>query len=78
MQFSSNRKRDSGRLSGALHNNKRAKISIYDVPPTMEISMEEFEQFALDRMRVLKAIDAAKAKVPTPLAPMPPSYHVQS
>jgi len=62
MQFSSNRKRDSGRLSGALHNNKRAKISIYDVPPTMEISMEEFEQFALDRMRVLKAIDAAKAK----------------
>ena len=27
-----------------------------------EISMHEFEQFALDRMRVLKAIDAAKAK----------------
>lgn len=24
--------------------------------------MHEFEQFALDRMRVLKAIDAAKAK----------------
>lgn len=27
-----------------------------------EISLHEFEQFALDRMRVLKAIDAAKAK----------------
>ena len=27
-----------------------------------EISLHEFEQFALDRMRVLKAIDAAKAR----------------
>ena len=31
-------------------------------PAQDEISLHEFEQFALDRMRVLKAIDAAKAK----------------
>jgi len=47
---------------GSLTSSKRIKISIYDAPPRDEISLEEFEQFALDRMRVLKAIDAAKAK----------------
>ena len=45
-----------------MTSSKRIKISIYDAPPRDEISLEEFEQFALDRMRVLKAIDAAKAK----------------
>ena len=34
--------------------NKRARISVYDEPPTGTIALEEFEQFALDRMRVLK------------------------
>ena len=41
---------------------KRIKICVYDKPPQGELSLHEFEQFALDRMRVLKAIDAAKAK----------------
>ena len=41
---------------------KRIKICVYDKPPQNELSLHEFEQFALDRMRVLKAIDAAKAK----------------
>ena len=41
---------------------KRIKICVYDKPPQGALSLHEFEQFALDRMRVLKAIDAAKAK----------------
>mmetsp|Transcript_32706 Transcript_32706/g.67587 ORF Transcript_32706/g.67587 Transcript_32706/m.67587 type:complete len:503 (-) Transcript_32706:106-1614(-) len=47
---------------GSLPRNKRARLSVYDKPPTEEISLHEFEQFALDRMRVLKAIDSGKAK----------------
>jgi hypothetical protein len=34
--------------------NKRARISVYDTPPEGAVTLEEFEQFALDRMRVLK------------------------
>jgi hypothetical protein len=32
--------------------NKRPKVSLYDSPPSGDVSLEEFEQFALDRMRV--------------------------
>jgi len=61
MQFVSRRRElDGGGPS--LASNKRAKISIYEQPPDGEVSLEEFEQFALDRMRVLKAIDSSKAK----------------
>jgi hypothetical protein len=44
-------KRTEGGLQGR---NKKSKISVYENPPVGEISMEEFEQFALDRMRVCK------------------------
>jgi len=55
-----NKKRQNG--SSIPSTQKRIKICVYDKPPQDEISLHEFEQFALDRMRVLKAIDAAKAK----------------
>jgi hypothetical protein len=45
---SSKRSGDAG-LQGR---SKKHKISVYEHPPTGEISMEEFEQYALDRMRV--------------------------
>ena len=32
--------------------NKRPKVSLYESPPSGDVSLEEFEQFALDRMRV--------------------------
>ena len=46
-------KRDAN-ASASAGNSKRARISIYDEPPTGVVGLEEFEQFALDRMRVLK------------------------
>jgi hypothetical protein len=46
-------KRDAN-ASTSAGNSKRARISIYDEPPTGVVGLEEFEQFALDRMRVLK------------------------
>jgi DNA primase large subunit len=55
-----NKKRLQG--SAITSTQKRIKICVYDKPPQGELSLHEFEQFALDRMRVLKAIDAAKAK----------------
>ncbi|CAG8657314.1 9260_t:CDS:10, partial [Paraglomus brasilianum] len=42
-------------------NNKRYPhyLNFYDIPPTDNISIEEFEKFALDRLQVLKALEAA-------------------
>jgi hypothetical protein len=47
----------NSKVHGMTDDCVRARVRAQD-----EISMHEFEQFALDRMRVLKAIDAAKAK----------------
>ena len=49
--FKSKREANASTSAG---NSKRARISIYDEPPTGVVGLEEFEQFALDRMRVLK------------------------
>ncbi|CAI5975692.1 unnamed protein product [Closterium sp. NIES-64] len=39
------------------------QLSMYDEAPVgEEVAMEQFEEFALDRLRVLKAIDDAKAR----------------
>lgn len=35
------------------------RLNFYDVPPTAEISLEQFEQWAIDRMRVLTALETA-------------------
>jgi hypothetical protein len=60
--FSSSKRASLAASVSSLPNNKRARINIYDTPPNSLISLEEFEQFALDRMRVLKAIDQGKAR----------------
>ena len=52
MQTFGKSKRNEG--TGSLAASKRPRISVYDEPPTGMIALEEFEQFALDRMRVLK------------------------
>ncbi|WIA35479.1 hypothetical protein OEZ86_003910 [Tetradesmus obliquus] len=38
------------------------ELSMYKEVPTGEISLEEFEEYALDRLRVLKAIEEAKLR----------------
>eukprot|EP00879_Flechtneria_rotunda_P033320 GHRR01036889.1.p1 GENE.GHRR01036889.1~~GHRR01036889.1.p1 ORF type:complete len:140 (+),score=33.38 GHRR01036889.1:519-938(+) len=38
------------------------ELTMYKDKPTGEISLEEFEQYALDRLRVLKAIEEAKLR----------------
>jgi hypothetical protein len=40
--------------------NKDARIGIYDKPPCGEVPLQQFEEYALDRMRVLKGIDSGK------------------
>ncbi|EXJ58327.1 DNA primase large subunit [Cladophialophora yegresii CBS 114405] len=35
-----------------------SRLSLYDVPPTQEISLEEFETWAIDRLRILAEIEA--------------------
>eukprot|EP01125_Pyxidicula_operculata_P020534 TRINITY_DN7608_c0_g1_i1.p1 TRINITY_DN7608_c0_g1~~TRINITY_DN7608_c0_g1_i1.p1 ORF type:complete len:466 (-),score=86.95 TRINITY_DN7608_c0_g1_i1:189-1586(-) len=38
------------------------RISFYNTPPTENISLEEFESFAIDRLKVLKEIDNLKLR----------------
>eukprot|EP00029_Vermamoeba_vermiformis_P011416 TRINITY_DN6270_c0_g1_i1.p1 TRINITY_DN6270_c0_g1~~TRINITY_DN6270_c0_g1_i1.p1 ORF type:complete len:486 (+),score=96.10 TRINITY_DN6270_c0_g1_i1:8-1465(+) len=35
----------------------RLRYSMYEVPPTEKITLEEFEKFAIDRLKTLKALD---------------------
>jgi DNA primase large subunit len=37
-------------------------LSFYEIPPTEEVTVEDFERAALARLRVLQMLDAAKAK----------------
>eukprot|EP00958_Prasinococcus_capsulatus_P027829 scaffold5931_cov410-Prasinococcus_capsulatus_cf.AAC.7 len=37
-------------------------LNLYNNPPKEEISMEEFERYALDRLRVLKGLDDARSR----------------
>ena len=36
---------------------KYAQVSLYDEPPTADVSLENFESFALDRIRMLTSIE---------------------
>ncbi|VVT51809.1 uncharacterized protein SAPINGB_P003220 [Magnusiomyces paraingens] len=38
------------------------RLNFYDTPPTLEITAEEFEQWAIDRMRVLGEIESRLAR----------------
>ncbi|MCJ1414378.1 hypothetical protein MMC32_000704 [Xylographa parallela] len=46
------------------------RLSFYDVPPTAEITLEQFEQWAIDRLRILAELEACcfRNKTPTETA----------
>jgi len=50
------------RSSGAPrdHHKYKHKLQLYATPPIEEVSLEEFELFAVDRLKVLKCIETAK------------------
>eukprot|EP00041_Stephanoeca_diplocostata_P015417 m.294251 g.294251 ORF g.294251 m.294251 type:complete len:527 (+) comp20029_c0_seq1:107-1687(+) len=45
-------------------NKYKSRLSLYNLPPLDEVSLEEFELFAVDRLRVLKCIETAKIRFP--------------
>ncbi|KAF6230217.1 hypothetical protein HO133_004557 [Letharia lupina] len=42
------------------------RLSLYETPPTAEITLEQFEQWAIDRLRVLAEIEACSFRNKTP------------
>ncbi|KAJ2126172.1 DNA primase subunit pri2 [Coemansia sp. RSA 720] len=44
------------------HSRYPARLSLYDTAPALEVSIEEFETFALDRLQVLRAIEDAQLR----------------
>ena len=41
---------------------KEPPLSLYETPPIQEISLDQFEEYAFDRLRVLKAIEMHQAR----------------
>jgi len=41
---------------------RRVLVSLYDAPPREELTLDEFEVFSVDRLKVLRSIDALKQK----------------
>ena len=58
-----------GKEPAAIADSPKAarELSIYDKPPEGNLSLLEFEQFALDRMRVLNTVSACKAQGAGPM-----------
>ncbi|KAJ1840759.1 DNA primase subunit pri2 [Coemansia sp. RSA 2611] len=44
------------------HSRYPARLSMYDAAPALEVSIEEFETFALDRLQVLRTIEDAQLR----------------
>ncbi|OAL71004.1 DNA primase large subunit [Trichophyton violaceum] len=42
------------------------RLNFYEVPPTAEITLEQFEQWAIDRLRVLSELEACSYRNKTP------------
>ncbi|KAI4160620.1 MAG: hypothetical protein LQ342_005553 [Letrouitia transgressa] len=42
------------------------RLNLYDIPPTAEIKLEDFEQWAIDRLRILAEIEACSFRNKTP------------
>ncbi|KAJ5803584.1 DNA primase large subunit [Penicillium pulvis] len=42
------------------------RLNLYDTPPTAEITLEQFEQWAIDRLKVLAEIEACSYRNKTP------------
>ncbi|KAI3406639.2 PRI2 [Candida oxycetoniae] len=43
-----------------------SRLSFYDLPPTEEITLEEFEKWAIDRLKILIEIESCIARTKTP------------
>jgi DNA primase large subunit len=52
--------------AAAACSEKRVKLCVYDKPPQGHLDLHEFEQFALDRLRVLNTISSCKAQGTSP------------
>ena len=57
MNFSSGRKRNSKAFSNGVKNIKSHRLLFYKDPPVEEITLEEFEQFAVDRLKFLREVE---------------------
>ncbi|KAJ2158775.1 DNA primase subunit pri2 [Coemansia sp. RSA 552] len=44
------------------HTRYPERLTLYTAPPTLEVSVEEFEAFALDRLQVLRAVEDAQLR----------------
>ncbi|KAL9068401.1 MAG: hypothetical protein Q9161_006238 [Pseudevernia consocians] len=42
------------------------RLSLYEIPPTAEITLEQFEQWGIDRLRILAEIEACSFRNKTP------------
>eukprot|EP01052_Picozoa_sp_SAG31_P019106 SAG31_NODE_1382_length_8579_cov_25.152830_2_plen_180_part_00 len=58
----SQRQQTSGKRAGTIGEQAPSLLSLYSESPGGEIAVEEFEKFAIKRLRVLKDIETEKAK----------------
>ncbi|KAJ5574496.1 DNA primase large subunit eukaryotic/archaeal [Penicillium hetheringtonii] len=42
------------------------RLNLYDTPPTAEITLEQFEQWAIDRLKILAEIEACSYRNKSP------------
>ncbi|KAL6715684.1 DNA primase subunit pri2 [Lecanora helva] len=42
------------------------RLNLYDIPPTADITLEQFEQWAIDRLRILAELEACSFRNKTP------------
>jgi len=55
----SGRRREAPRTPAV---SRRVLVSLYEAPPKEELTLDEFECFAVDRLKILRTIDALKQK----------------
>ncbi|KAI9138307.1 eukaryotic and archaeal DNA primase, large subunit-domain-containing protein [Paraphysoderma sedebokerense] len=60
--YASNVKRKSNAPTVPLNSVYPHRLNLYHIPPNGDVSIEEFESFALDRLQVLKAIETAQIR----------------
>ncbi|GAB1607376.1 DNA primase large subunit-like [Argonauta hians] len=51
-------KKPSIKYNISKYNEDDAKLSFYDVPPSDDISLQEFEEYAIERVKILKIIES--------------------
>lgn len=64
-QISSNSSSSSNKLLNGDDDGSslyKSRLSFYDIPPTSEITLEEFEMWAIDRLKILIEIESCQAR----------------